>query len=127
MNVTLSLSSRSQRAGDGVIRYGQWIRRRRQRLPGGSGTVTFDAGETTETIALVVNGDRVGEPNETFLVNLSQAQGGVVSAMDKVSSRSPTTSRESPSTMFRGTKAMAAQRSSSLRSVCRRPPIPLSR
>jgi chitinase len=26
-----------------------------------AGTVTFDAGETTRTIALVVNGDRTGE------------------------------------------------------------------
>jgi probable HAF family extracellular repeat protein len=43
-----------------------------------TGTVTFDAGETTRTIALVVNGDRIGEANETFLVNLSQAQGGII-------------------------------------------------
>jgi probable HAF family extracellular repeat protein len=43
-----------------------------------SGTVTFDPGETTRTIALVVNGDRIGETNETFLVNLSQAQGGII-------------------------------------------------
>jgi probable HAF family extracellular repeat protein len=43
-----------------------------------SGVVTFDPGETTETIVLVVNGDRVGEPNETVLVNLSQIQGGAV-------------------------------------------------
>jgi probable HAF family extracellular repeat protein len=43
-----------------------------------SGTVTFDPGETTETIAVVVNGDRVGEPNETLLINLSQPQGAVI-------------------------------------------------
>ena len=43
-----------------------------------AGTVTFDAGETSRTIALVVNGDRIGEPNETFLVRLSQAQGAVI-------------------------------------------------
>ena len=41
-----------------------------------SGTVTFAAGDTSETISITVNGDRVGEPNETFLINLSQAQGG---------------------------------------------------
>ena len=45
-----------------------------------SGTATFDAGATSETISLLINGDRVGEPNETFLVNLSQAQGGAVIA-----------------------------------------------
>lgn len=43
-----------------------------------AGTVTFAAGETTRTISLVVNGDRIGEPNETFLVRLSQGQGGAV-------------------------------------------------
>ena len=43
-----------------------------------SGTVTFDAGESTETISLTVNGDSVGEANETFLINLSQAQGGII-------------------------------------------------
>ena len=42
--------------------------------------MTFDPGETSETISLLVNGDRAGEPNETFLVNLSQAQGGAVIA-----------------------------------------------
>jgi len=42
----------------------------------GSGTVTFPAGSTTQTITVVVNGDVVNEPNETFLVDLS----GVVNA-----------------------------------------------
>jgi probable HAF family extracellular repeat protein len=43
-----------------------------------SGVITFDPGETSRTVALTVNGDRVGEPNETFVVNLSQAQGAVI-------------------------------------------------
>ncbi len=43
-----------------------------------SGTVTFDAGETSETISVAVNGDRIGEANETVLINLSQVQGGVI-------------------------------------------------
>ena len=43
-----------------------------------SGVVTFDPGDTSKTIALTVNGDRVGEPNETFVVNLSQVQGAVI-------------------------------------------------
>src|SRR5262249_10890418 len=38
-----------------------------------SGTLTFDPGETTKTIAIVVYGDRKKEPNETFFLNLSGA------------------------------------------------------
>ncbi len=37
----------------------------------GSGTVTFTAGATTQTIAVVVNGEALDEPHETFYVNLS--------------------------------------------------------
>src|SRR5262249_45180372 len=44
-----------------------------------SGTLTFAPGETTKTIAVLVNGDRVGEPNEAFFVNLGGATGAVVS------------------------------------------------
>jgi hypothetical protein len=36
-----------------------------------SGTLTFAPGETTRTITVPVIGDRLGEPNETFVVNLS--------------------------------------------------------
>ena len=35
-----------------------------------SGTLTFAPGETSKTITVLVNGDRLGEPNETFSVNL---------------------------------------------------------
>jgi Calx-beta domain/FG-GAP-like repeat len=35
------------------------------------GTLTIPAGQTTGTITVLVNGDRVVEPNETFVVNLS--------------------------------------------------------
>jgi hypothetical protein len=35
-----------------------------------SGTLTFAPGETSKTITVLVNGDRSGEPNETFVVNL---------------------------------------------------------
>jgi probable HAF family extracellular repeat protein len=41
-----------------------------------SGTVTFNPGETSRTITVLVNGDRVGEADETFSVNLSSATGG---------------------------------------------------
>jgi chitinase len=36
-----------------------------------SGTLTFAPGETEKTITVPVIGDRLGEPNETFAVNLS--------------------------------------------------------
>jgi probable HAF family extracellular repeat protein len=36
-----------------------------------SGTLTIPAGQTTGTITVLVNGDRLPEPNEAFLVNLS--------------------------------------------------------
>jgi probable HAF family extracellular repeat protein len=45
-----------------------------------SGTVTIAAGQTSTTISVPVNGDRTGEPNETFAVNLGQASGGAVIA-----------------------------------------------
>jgi hypothetical protein len=34
-------------------------------------TVTFAPGETTQSITILVYGDRIAEPHETFLVNLS--------------------------------------------------------
>ena len=43
-----------------------------------SGTVTFAAGETSKTISVLVNGDRAGEANETFSVNLSLVDGNAV-------------------------------------------------
>jgi probable HAF family extracellular repeat protein len=43
-----------------------------------SGVVTFDPGDTSKTISVNVNGDRIGESNETFFVNLSQVQGGAL-------------------------------------------------
>ena len=36
-----------------------------------SGTLTIPAGQTTETITVLVNGNRLGEPTETFVVNVS--------------------------------------------------------
>ncbi len=41
-----------------------------------SGTVTFMAGQTTQTITVNVAGDAVVEPDESFVVNLSNASGG---------------------------------------------------
>jgi hypothetical protein len=38
-----------------------------------SGTLTIPAGQTTGTITVQVNGDRLGESDETFVINLSSA------------------------------------------------------
>jgi hypothetical protein len=38
-----------------------------------TGTLTFNPGELTKTVSVVVNGDTVNEANETFFVNLSNA------------------------------------------------------
>ena len=44
-----------------------------------SGTLTFAAGETTKTISVIVNGDRLNEDSETFTVTLSDATGVAIS------------------------------------------------
>jgi hypothetical protein len=44
-----------------------------------SGTLTFAPGETSKTVTVLVNGDRLGEPNETFVVNLSSPTNATVS------------------------------------------------
>lgn len=43
-----------------------------------TGTLTIPAGQTTGTMTVLVNGDRLAEPNETFVVNLSAATNGLV-------------------------------------------------
>jgi probable HAF family extracellular repeat protein len=43
-----------------------------------AGTLTFSPGQTSRTVTVVVNGDRIGEPNETFFLNLSQPAGAVI-------------------------------------------------
>jgi hypothetical protein len=43
-----------------------------------SGTLTIPAGQTSGTITVLVNGDRLGEPNETFFVNLSNLNYGAI-------------------------------------------------
>ena len=44
-----------------------------------SGTLTFNAGVTTKTITVLVNGDQKFEPNETFFVNLSNPGNATIS------------------------------------------------
>jgi large repetitive protein len=43
-----------------------------------SGTVTFDPGDTSETVTVAVHGDLVREPDETFAVVLSAPSNGTV-------------------------------------------------
>src|SRR5262249_49417561 len=43
-----------------------------------SGTLTIPAGQTSGTITVWVNGDRLAEPNKTFLVNLSNLNFGAI-------------------------------------------------
>jgi hypothetical protein len=43
-----------------------------------SGTLTFAPGETSKTITVLVKGDRVGEPNEAFVVNLSSSTNATI-------------------------------------------------
>jgi hypothetical protein len=42
------------------------------------GTLTFNPGETVKTITVLVNGDTIVEPDETFFVNLSAATGAAI-------------------------------------------------
>lgn len=46
----------------------------------GSGIVTFNAGETTKTLGVLVTGDTTAEPDETFNVTLSGVDSGVAIA-----------------------------------------------
>lgn len=43
-----------------------------------SGTLTFAPGETSKTITVLVNGDRLGEAVETFFVNLTEPSNTVI-------------------------------------------------
>src|SRR6185369_17345797 len=43
-----------------------------------TGIVQFDPGELSKTISIAVQGDTLGESNETFLVGLSNASDGLV-------------------------------------------------
>jgi hypothetical protein len=43
-----------------------------------SGILTFAPGETSKAVTVLVNGDRLLEPNETFLVNLSSATNATI-------------------------------------------------
>ncbi|MGH3088025.1 MAG: Calx-beta domain-containing protein, partial [Rubrobacteraceae bacterium] len=43
-----------------------------------SGTLTFDAGQTSKTVTVAVNGDKKKEKNETFFVDLSDATNATI-------------------------------------------------
>ena len=44
----------------------------------GSGTLTFESGDASKTVAVTVTGDDADEPNETFTVTLSNAPGATL-------------------------------------------------
>ncbi len=43
-----------------------------------AGTVTFNPGQTTQMVTVTINGDKRREPNETFVVNLSNASNALI-------------------------------------------------
>jgi Calx-beta domain len=43
-----------------------------------AGTLTFQPGETRKTVAVTVNGDRLGEVDESFVLNLSNPAGAII-------------------------------------------------
>jgi hypothetical protein len=45
---------------------------------GTSGLLTFNAGETSKPITVIINGDTLSEPNETFFVNLTTATNATI-------------------------------------------------
>ena len=52
------------------------------------GTLTFAPGQTTQPVAVVVNGDMLNEDNETFLVNLANAANATISDAQGIGARS---------------------------------------
>jgi hypothetical protein len=75
-SVTLSAASTetitvAYATGDGTATAGSDYR-------AASGTLTFAPGETEKTITVLVIGDRLPEPNETFAVNLSAATNATI-------------------------------------------------
>jgi hypothetical protein len=85
-----------------------------------SGTLTIPAGQTTGTITVPVNGDRLGEPDETFFVNLSaptnatvadaQAVGTVIDDEPRISvgDVSKTEGKKGKTTLFTFTVTLSA-------------------
>jgi hypothetical protein len=85
-----------------------------------SGTLTFAPGESSKSITVLVNGDRLAEPNETFFVNLSNplnatiADGqGVCSLMDdepriNISDVTKAEGRKGQTTLFTFTVTLSA-------------------
>lgn len=43
-----------------------------------SGTLSFANGETRKTVTVLINGDRVGEPDEAFALNLTNPTGAII-------------------------------------------------
>jgi hypothetical protein len=75
---TVQLTGRSNQAVTVAYATAQGNAREGEDYSAASGSLTFAAGETTQTIAVAVQGDTTDEPHETFLVNLSNASGATL-------------------------------------------------
>jgi hypothetical protein len=51
---------------------------------GAKGRLTFNPGQTSQTVTVLVNGDTAVEPDETFFVNLSNAKNATISKSQAV-------------------------------------------
>ena len=77
-----------------------------------TGTVTIPAGQTTATVDITINGDRIGEYDEYFAVNLSNPNGGMLGSSTgygTIQDDEPRISINSPSPISegnRGTKGL---------------------
>ncbi len=58
--------------------------------PAASGTLTFAAGETTQTIDVTVTGDAIDEPDETFTVTLRDPVNATLDTASKLGNGSDT-------------------------------------
>jgi Calx-beta domain/Beta-propeller repeat len=78
LTFTISLSSASSQAVTVAYATANGTASAGSDYQAASGTLTIPAGQTTGTITVLVNGDRLGEPNESFFVNLSGATNATI-------------------------------------------------
>jgi hypothetical protein len=77
-----------------------------------SGTVTFDPDDTQETITVMVNGDTMFEPNETFFVNLSNNSSNSVLAFGTKGTGTITNDDTQPTVQFASMSSAGAESAS---------------
>jgi probable HAF family extracellular repeat protein len=77
-NFTVTLSEASSQPISVAFATADWTATGGIDYRAASGTLIIPAGQTAGTVTVLVNGDRVAEPNETFLVNLSGATNATI-------------------------------------------------